>query len=419
MFDNNVSSDNKDYINKHYLLSSSTLPNTPSTKESVYYNTGRWSEEEHHKFLEGILEYGNEWKKVQNLIGTRSSTQARSHAQKFFLRIKKALQNENDETKDNSVMKYFFDILNNNGQVVSQNEHMQNVITNNNQHSATTMGHFTASQKEKIINLIMKFNGGDDYMPAKKKENFTTGINNNIVNGINNNNSVDNNNHNIDLHQHQQQLFGGNIESSNTNSYYHDINNNEMEIDEDSCSLSSSSTPLLYNAGNNSNGSNNNKIFRIDKGIRHKYSIDCLYKKTSNTFMNNYFHNNQIPPSPNTNRIYEEMKSFFTKPQHSVTTATTTKNGIMMLSKRPRFNSSASASIDINFLDNKNFQDKPSPNPSRNSFNSTDKHSLPNTTNTYTKLISNPFVLEFDTTEIKEDLDNENCNIFEEHLSPY
>ena len=412
MFDNNVSSDNKDYINKHYLLSSSTLPNTPSTKESVYYNTGRWSEEEHHKFLEGILEYGNEWKKVQNLIGTRSSTQARSHAQKFFLRIKKALQNENDETKDNSVMKYFFDILNNNGQVVSQNEHMQNVITNNNNQHTTTTGHFTASQKEKIINLIMKFNGGDDYMPAKKKENFT---NNNIVNGINNNNSGDNNNNNIELHQHQQPLY---VDSSNTNSYYHDINNNEMEIDEDSCSLSSSSTPLRYNAGNSSIGSNNNKIFRIDKGIRHKYSIDCLYKKTSNTFMNNYFHNNQLPPSPNTNRIYEEMKSFFTKPQHSVT-STSTKNGIMMLSKRPRFNSSASASIDINFLDNKNFQDKPSPNPSRNSFNSTDKHSHPNNTNTYTKLISNPFVLEFDTTEIKEDLDNENCNIFEEHLSPY
>ena len=413
MLDNNVS-DNKEYVNKHYLLSSSTLPNTPSTKESVYYNTGRWSEEEHLKFLEGILEYGNEWKKVQNLIGTRSSTQARSHAQKFFLRIKKALQSENDETKDNSVMKYFFDILNNNGQVVSQNEHMQSVIGNGNQemkHNGT--GHFTASQKEKIINLIMKFNGGDDYMPAKKKENFTTAINNNILNGINNNNNVDNIEQQI--HHQQQQLFS-NIDSS-TNSYYHDMNNNEMEIDEDSCSLSSSSTPLRYNA---SNSSNNNKIFRIDKGIRHKYSIDCLYKKNSNTFINNYFHNHQMPPSPNTNRIYEEMKSFFTKPQHSnCSVTTTTKNGIMMLSKRPRFNSSASASIDINFLDNKNFQDKPSPNPSRNSFNSTYKHSIPNPTNTYTNLISNPFLLDFDTSEIKEDFDNENCNIFEEHLSPY
>ena len=216
------------------------------------------------------------------------------------------------------------------------------------------------------------------------------------------------------IHHQQQQLFS-NIDSS-TNSYYHDMNNNEMEIDEDSCSLSSSSTPLRYNASSSSN----NKIFRIHKGIRHKYSIDCLYKKNSNTFINNYFHNHQMPPSPNTNRIYEEMKSFFTKPQHSnCSVTTTTKNGIMMLSKRPRFNSSASASIDINFLDNKNFQDKPSPNPSRNSFNSTYKHSIPNPTNTYTNLISNPFLLDFDTSEIKEDFDNENCNIFEEHLSPY
>ena len=55
------------------------------------YNSGRWSEEEHKRFLEGILTYGNEWKKVQNVIKTRSSTQARSHAQKFFLRIKKDL----------------------------------------------------------------------------------------------------------------------------------------------------------------------------------------------------------------------------------------------------------------------------------------------------------------------------------------
>ena len=27
------------------------------------YNTGRWTEEEHKKFVEGILKYGNEWKK--------------------------------------------------------------------------------------------------------------------------------------------------------------------------------------------------------------------------------------------------------------------------------------------------------------------------------------------------------------------
>ena len=58
-------------------------------QKNEIFNNGRWTDEEHKKFLEGILEYGNEWKKVRKIIKTRTSTQARSHAQKFFLRIKK------------------------------------------------------------------------------------------------------------------------------------------------------------------------------------------------------------------------------------------------------------------------------------------------------------------------------------------
>lgn len=60
-----------------------------SRGEDRNYNTGRWTDEEHKKFLEAILIYGNEWKSVQKYISSRSSTQARSHAQKFFLRLKK------------------------------------------------------------------------------------------------------------------------------------------------------------------------------------------------------------------------------------------------------------------------------------------------------------------------------------------
>ena len=66
------------------------------TTENESYNTGRWSQDEHLKFIDGILKYGNEWKKVQEFIKTRSSNQARSHAQKFFLRIKKNLA-QNDK----------------------------------------------------------------------------------------------------------------------------------------------------------------------------------------------------------------------------------------------------------------------------------------------------------------------------------
>lgn len=40
--------------------------------------------------------YGKEWRKVQQHVGTRTSTQARSHAQKFFVKIEKKNKNLED-----------------------------------------------------------------------------------------------------------------------------------------------------------------------------------------------------------------------------------------------------------------------------------------------------------------------------------
>jgi SHAQKYF class myb-like DNA-binding protein len=71
------------------------------------FSTGRWTNEEHVKFIEAMFLYGNEWKRVQEHIKTRSSTQARSHAQKFFIRLKKKLLGEKIEHdhKDKSLNK--------------------------------------------------------------------------------------------------------------------------------------------------------------------------------------------------------------------------------------------------------------------------------------------------------------------------
>ena len=57
---------------------------------NIKYACGRWKEDEHKRFIEAIIKYGNDWKQVQKHVRTRSSTQARSHAQKFFVKIKKA-----------------------------------------------------------------------------------------------------------------------------------------------------------------------------------------------------------------------------------------------------------------------------------------------------------------------------------------
>ena len=40
------------------------------------------------KFIEAFIENGKKWKKIQNFIGTRTTVQTRSHAQKFLLKLK-------------------------------------------------------------------------------------------------------------------------------------------------------------------------------------------------------------------------------------------------------------------------------------------------------------------------------------------
>jgi SHAQKYF class myb-like DNA-binding protein len=96
-FSQNVSENNNNYQNifeeKQKINTSKENENSDSNNNE--YHSGRWTNEEHDKFIEGILKYGNEWKRVQSIIKTRSSTQARSHAQKFFLRMKKEINPKN------------------------------------------------------------------------------------------------------------------------------------------------------------------------------------------------------------------------------------------------------------------------------------------------------------------------------------
>jgi len=118
---------------------------------SSKFNKGRWSLEEHKKFITGILEYGNDWRKVQKHIKTRSSTQARSHAQKFFLRIKNDLKlngNKNTifEYKENFSIKFFFDMLNK----FEKNQ------------SNYKEGKLNQEQKEKLIKILSNFSSYDE-----------------------------------------------------------------------------------------------------------------------------------------------------------------------------------------------------------------------------------------------------------------
>ena len=86
----------KSPLHKHMFITH-TLPSSSSslhnkklhrTHLSIYEHNGRWSKEEQTRFIEAIILYGVDWKQIQKHIHTRSSTQARSHAQKFLMKLK-------------------------------------------------------------------------------------------------------------------------------------------------------------------------------------------------------------------------------------------------------------------------------------------------------------------------------------------
>lgn len=57
-------------------------------KENCDNKGGRWTITEHRQFLEGIKLYGINWRKITGLIDTRCAMQVRSHAQKFYQKMK-------------------------------------------------------------------------------------------------------------------------------------------------------------------------------------------------------------------------------------------------------------------------------------------------------------------------------------------
>lgn len=86
-------------------------------------NEGRWSFEEHIKFIEALVDYGKNWKDVQKYVGTRSPAQARSHAQKFLLKLKMIKNDELNIDFTNNNIKNLSDVIE---VIKSKNENNEN-----------------------------------------------------------------------------------------------------------------------------------------------------------------------------------------------------------------------------------------------------------------------------------------------------
>jgi MYB-related transcription factor LHY len=52
-------------------------------------NEGKWTDDEHKKFLEGLKLFGKNWNLIRQHVGSRTCPQTRSHAQKFFRKLEK------------------------------------------------------------------------------------------------------------------------------------------------------------------------------------------------------------------------------------------------------------------------------------------------------------------------------------------
>lgn len=78
-------------------LNQSQIINNPNfNEEKNTGNNGRWEHNEHIRFLGGCLQFGNNWKKVETYVKTRTSTQIRSHAQKYLNKLQKKYYSNNN-----------------------------------------------------------------------------------------------------------------------------------------------------------------------------------------------------------------------------------------------------------------------------------------------------------------------------------
>ena len=124
-------------------------------------NSGRWGKEEHVRFLQGCLQYGNNWKKVETYVKTRTSTQIRSHAQKYLKKLdKKYLQNQNNSSNDSFseeivgstfLSKNKENINNVENKKPNENSHEQNNLNNENTIiSSKNEDYITVDNKNKL-----------------------------------------------------------------------------------------------------------------------------------------------------------------------------------------------------------------------------------------------------------------------------
>ena len=250
----------KEKNNKENISENNIKSDSLSLKE---FQSGRWTNKEHYKFIEGILTYGNEWKKVQNIIKTRSSTQARSHAQKFFLRLK-GLNQETLENEDKLV------------------EYIMNTGDKKKRYN------LSREQKEKLLSVI-KANLKSDKLLCKSDKDFSIAENKSNYLNEKNESGID---ELIDEEEEDNLAYNKQDENEGyclKKKISYDIPVKKRKPTFCSRKRKSSSDISITNSFN--------KIFNITKDKSHKSSLDIT--KNNNIFQNNLQSKDNVEKSNN------------------------------------------------------------------------------------------------------------------------
>ena len=252
--------------------------------KGVQFNKGRWTEEEHKKFLKGIIEYGNNWKMIEQLIKTRSRSQARSHAQKYFIKVKKKIISQNKVFNARNLLNYVFNCIKNfkGGQPLDaiQKKRTLNLLISN----------FQNFRKDEIESCNMVVNEIKSINSQKDGEKYTLFEKENDKNRISDN-------HNLIIK----------IKEDNYSKINSDFEENKMEF----CNKKRKYSLFT------------NKIFKINKVTKYKYSnkvneINGNSNKKVSGRHNNFISNNNITNNKDNNSIKKinintndnNMKSF-------------------------------------------------------------------------------------------------------------
>jgi len=211
-------------------------------KEKKVSNTdnnsqGYWFKSEHYKFIEALYLYDCNWKKIQKHLRNRTYNQVRSHAQKFYLKLKTFKDEQlglDFTSNDVKSLKDIIEIIKDKEKepISDSKEKLLYIIS-----EKLSFGKTPRKNEEKIIIEIKEEEPNNNLKNINKNIN----INNiNIINKINviNNTNYINNSYQINLDNISKD-FGINNDKVTNSLKYFDLSpsSNESEEDYDNISI--------------------------------------------------------------------------------------------------------------------------------------------------------------------------------------